>query len=193
MVYVLIGVAILFIVGPIIAVLPSKRQREQMAMRKQAMARGVSIEFTSIEDPDPDPEKYLSNTGKPLERIKKVVAYRILRPKPSGWRQMPRIDWCVVRAGDSPGDELADGWQWEKRLPPPEMSNELRSFLANRLQKMPNDVVRVDEVRFVISVYWNERGGEQALLEIMDFLSECTGINPAKPTAESEDSDDQSE
>ncbi|MBD3648016.1 MAG: hypothetical protein HUJ31_11330 [Pseudomonadales bacterium] len=192
MVYLLIGAVILLIVGPIIAVLPSKRQREQMAMRKKAMAAGVSIEFTSIEDPDPDPEKYLSNTGKPLERIMRVVAYRVLRPKPSSWRQMPRIDWCAVRTGASGSGELPDGWQWANQLPA-EMSNELRSFLVNGLQKMPNDVVRVDEVRFVISAYWNERGGDEDLSIIMDFLSECAGINPVKPMSESDDSNDQSE
>lgn len=192
MVYVFIGIVILLIIAPIIAVLPSKRQKEQMVLRKKAMGQGVSIEFVSIEDPDPDPDKYVSNTGKPLERVIQVVAYRLLRPTPSEWREVPRIDWCAVRRADSASGDLPSGWAWENDLPAL-MSNELKSFIANGLHKLPNDVVRVDEVRNVISVYWNERGGEDAVDVIIEFLKECAGITPWIPLADSDENDDWSE
>jgi len=51
MVYLIIGLAVLFIVVPILAVLPSPRQREQLAMRNAARAAGVLVELTSIDDP----------------------------------------------------------------------------------------------------------------------------------------------
>lgn len=189
MVYVLIGVVLLVIIVPIIGVLPSARQKEQMALRRKAMAEGLSVELTRIEDPDPDPEKYRSVTGKALEPAMSVTAYRILRPTPRNWRQAPRVDWAVVRRAGAPGGELPPGWTWENELSK-DMSNELKSFIANGLQKMPNDVVRVDEVRRVISVYWNERDGEDALNEVIHFLKECAGIVPAN---DPEDTDDRSE
>lgn len=192
MVYVFIAVVILLIIGPIIAVLPSRRQKEQMALRKRAMAEGISIEFTRIDDPDPDPEKYRSNTGKPLERVMSVVAYRSIRPTREEWRRIPRIDWCAVRRADSAAPDLPAGWAWENELPA-RMSNELIAFIANELQKLPNDVVRVDEVRNVISVYWQERGVEQELNLIIQFLKGCAGITPWIPLPDSDENDDPSE
>ena len=52
MVYVLIGVILLAIIVPIISVLPSARQKERMQMRMVARAAGVSVELTSIDDPN---------------------------------------------------------------------------------------------------------------------------------------------
>lgn len=192
MVYVFIGIVILLIIAPIIAVLPSKRQKEQMRLRQRAMGAGVSIEFVRIDDPDPDPDKYTSNTGKPLERVMQVVAYRYLRPTPDDWRKVPRIDWRAVRRAGSASPDLPSGWTWENELPA-SMSNELKSFIANGLHKLPNDVVRVEEVRNVISVYWNEDGGEDEVEEIIQFLKECAGITPWVSLNDSDESEDRSE
>jgi hypothetical protein len=52
-VYVLVGVILIVIIVPIISVLPSARQKERMQMRMIARAAGVSVELTSIDDPNP--------------------------------------------------------------------------------------------------------------------------------------------
>ena len=97
MVYLLIGGILLLIVAPIIRILPSRRQKEQMALRRTASSNGLTVELTHIDDPDPDPEKYLSNTGRPLPRVMAVIAYRKPVKKPAEWRRIPAVDWCVVR------------------------------------------------------------------------------------------------
>jgi hypothetical protein len=192
MVYLIIVVILLVIIGPIIAVLPSARQKERMAMRQRAMAQGISVELTSIEDPDPDPNKYLSNTGKPLERIKRVVAYRMLRERPADWRRLPRIDWCALRCGGPGTGGLPPGWAWQNELPS-QMSNRLKEFIVDGLQMLPNDVVRVDEVRYMVSVYWNEQGSGENLDPVVDFLKECVEIPPWQSPDGSERVDDRSE
>ena len=67
MIYIIIGLVLLLIAAPIIAVLPSKRQKEQMKLRQQAMAQGISVELTSIDDPIPEQKKYITGTGKQLK------------------------------------------------------------------------------------------------------------------------------
>ena len=75
--------------APIIAVLPSKRQKEQMKLRQQAMAQGISVELTSIDDPIPEQKKYVTGTGKQLKAVLPVVAYRIVRQQDRDWRREP--------------------------------------------------------------------------------------------------------
>ncbi|MEX0940919.1 MAG: hypothetical protein WD002_00065 [Pseudomonadales bacterium] len=180
MAYLAIAVILLVIIAPILAILPSKRQKEQMFLRKKAMADGFSVELTRIDDPDPDPEKYLSNTGKPLERVMSVAAYRFPRRKPPDWRRLPNINWALVRRRNAVGQGLPANWVWDEP-PPGEMSRELRAYIAGSLQKLPDDVVRVDESKYVISVYWTERGGEVGVAAIITFVKACAEISPFDP------------
>jgi len=191
MVYVGIAIVLLLIIAPIIAILPSKRQKEQMAMRRMAMSAGLSVELTRIADPDPDPEKYLSNTGKPLARVMPAVAYRLSRRRPPNWRQVPQVDWCLVRreAANAPG--LPPRWAWEEPYDE-RMSNELKEFFLQNLAGLPNDVVRVDEAKYVLSAYWNEHGGEQAVASIVEFLRGCSQVTPYVPPVDADDHFDRS-
>ena len=115
MAYVIIVIILLIIIGPILAVLPSKRQKDQMQKRQTAMKAGISVNLTRIDDPDPDPEKYLSNTGKPLERVMALIAYRLPRLRP-GQRRQVAYDWALERklnqAVGSHNADLPSGWCW---------------------------------------------------------------------------------
>jgi len=175
MIYVAIALVLVLVIAPIISVLPSARQKEQMSLRKIAMSAGFSIDLTHIDDPDPDPEKYLSNTGKPLPRVMPAIAYRLPR---RGMRDVPLMDWCVVRRSDSKLDELLPpGWTWVSGATA-NMSNEFKTFLHGSLEKLPNDVIRVEEVNRIVSVYWNEQGGTDAVNAIIAFAKHCVAIVP---------------
>ena len=74
-----------------------------MEKRRTAMASGVNVELVSITDPDLDPKKYRSSTGKPLPRNLSLVAYRMHRQrsngkpslgKPGSWLDMRHQDDC---------------------------------------------------------------------------------------------------
>ena len=101
MVYVLIGVILIVVIVPIISVLPSARQKEQMQMRMIARAAGVSVELTSIDDPNPKQGKYIAYTGKPIPPVLKVVAYRLQRKRARDWRHLPKVSWCMFRGLDN--------------------------------------------------------------------------------------------
>jgi hypothetical protein len=175
MAYIIIIVVLLVIIGPILALLPSKRQKQQIQMRKAAMAAGVSVALTRIDDPDPDPEAYLSNTGKPLERVMAVVAYRRFRPRPDQWRQRPEIAWALNRQAGAQVKGLPPGWQWHDTqvagLPPA-----LHAWLVVAVSSLPDDVVRVEEAKFIISVYWRERADAQGVSKLIDFLRDCAAL-----------------
>ena len=173
MAYIIIGFILLLIIAPIIAILPSARQKAMMAKRTEAMAKNIRIDLTQIEDPDPNPEDYISNTGKPLDRKCAVAAYRIPRTRSGNWRQLPSIDWAVNRVRAESNEDPVKGWRWE-RQPDKKTSNDLNEFIVSNLTGLPNDVMRVEEKKFLISVYWKETGEVQ---ETIDFLTGCAEIN----------------
>lgn len=182
MVYLIIGVILLLVIAPIFAVLPSGRQKERMALRKLAMSKGFTVALTRIEDPDPDPGKYLTNTGKPIDRVMDAVAYRAVRRRPSNWRQLPRTDWSVVRRRDATSADLPPGWAFEGDASL-QISNDFKGFLSTHLANLPADVLKVDEENFYVSVYWNEHGGADAVNDIIGFLNACREIQPYEMVA----------
>jgi len=179
MTYLIIGFVLLLIIAPIFAILPSARQKEKMRLRGKAMAAGISVELTSIQDPIPNQDKYISNTGKPLEPILRLVAYRLSRKKPRQWRLVPQIDWALERGEESTKD-LPGTWFWVQPKPGA-MSEEMENFLVRELACIPGDVVRIDEKNYVLSIYWHENSGEKGLAEVCKFLNGCIETVLYKP------------
>ena len=172
MVYILIGVILIAIIVPIISVLPSARQKERMQMRMIARAAGVSVELTSIDDPNPKQDKYIAYTGKPIPAVLKVVAYRLQRKRHSDWRNLPKVSWCRFR-------DLDKNWHWKSELNEA-MNKQLAEWLEDVACDLPADVVQIEENSYNISVYWHEgtKGDEQAVLDFLKHSAELSLIEP---------------
>ena len=177
LVYVIIGLVLLVVIMPLIAVLPSARQKEQMKMRDAARAAGVSVELTSIDDPNPNQDKYITQTGRAMQPVLKVVAYRLQRKPAGDWRRTTAIPWCLKKNSDG-------GWQWSHERNPA-MSDELYYWLLGAVEDLPEDVEQVEESGDNLAVYWHERNpGSEA--EVIEFLKHCASLPLHKPVAEDE-------
>lgn len=176
MAYVIIGVALLLIVAPIFAILPSARQKEQMRLRKEAMDKGISVELTSIDDPIPHQDKYLSGTGKSLEPVLGVAAYKMTRRKPGEWRLSPPVNWTLERKEETSSD-LPGCWHWVQSKPQG-LSQELEDFFISSLDTLPDDVVKIQEVNYSLIIFWHERSGAEGLAAVVRFLQGCLAILP---------------
>jgi hypothetical protein len=172
-VYVLIGVILLAIIVPILLVLPSTRQKERMQMRMIARAAGVSVELTSIDDPNPKQDKYITYTGKRIPAVLKVVAYRLQRKREREWRQLPKVSWCLSK-------DLDNNWHWKSELNRA-MNKELAGWLQDVAPGLPADVIQIEEDSYTISVYWHERikGEEQVVLDFLKNSDELLLIEPS--------------
>ena len=177
MIYIIIGLVLLLIAAPIIAVLPSKREKEQMKLRQQAMAQGISVELTSIDDPIPKQKKYVTGTGKQLKAVLQVAAYRIVRQQDRDWRREPEANWSLERRAVAQDIELPGTWCWLDDKPD-NLTPEFIRYLTDKMSHLPEDVVRIEEVNRVISVYWHERSEEAGLQSIVEFLTGCLAIKP---------------
>lgn len=172
MVYLIIGFAILLIAAPIMAVLPSKQDKARMKKRQTAMRAGISVEMTIIDDPDPDPQKYLSTTGKPIPRKLSVAAYRIQRSKPKDRIASEPPSWVVLRFMDRHRTKLSRYWYWQGAALEPDKFP-IAEYLSHQLDRLPPDTVKVEEKNHFISSYWQEAGEVQ---EVIDFLKRCAAF-----------------
>jgi len=167
--YLLIGLALCMIIGPAFMLLPSKRQREQMTLRRRASTEGLQVELSRIDDPDPEPGKYISLTGKPLDPILKCIAYRMPRKRIRDWRKQPVVNWKIAKKPGARNDSLPADWEWlettSEKLP-----EQLKSAIREGLQQLPADVVVVEEKNYQVSIFWHERGGEAGLAAMIHFL-----------------------
>ncbi|MFT5014815.1 MAG: hypothetical protein ACJAX5_002242 [Patiriisocius sp.] len=169
MTYLIIIVALLVIAAPIMAVLPSPRDKARMVKRRRAMAVGVGVTITSIEDPDPDFKKYRSSTGKPLARKLSCAAYRLSRTQLLGQGDDQQSNWAVVRFAARNRAPLVGNWHWEAAAPGVELAA-VAEFLAVQLAQLPADVFKIEEKNQLVSLYWHEDGEVQ---EVIDFLERC--------------------
>ncbi|MDG1204424.1 MAG: hypothetical protein P8N51_03545 [Pseudomonadales bacterium] len=179
MVYVIIGIVMLVILAPIIRIIPSAKQKAAMAKRQVGMKQGIRITITHIEDPDPDRNKYLSNTGKPMPRKLAVIGYSLPRPRPDNWRESGSVDWSFERRSLSVESKVP----WEASEPVNSaLPDSLSAFLATNLSKLPSDCVKVEEKNFILTIYWHEQG---EVSELIDFLTTCVSLPLASGSMDS--------
>ena len=174
MIYLIIAIILVVIIAPMIRVLPSRQQRQQMVKRRTAMAQGIGVELVKIEDPDPDPKKYQTITGRPLPRDLAVASYRLHRGQTRNLTDAP--SYQLLRHPADGRVQFEGEWFWpsaKKQLD----SGPLWDHLSAAVSELPGDVVRVEEKNNFISIYWHEAG---EVSEVIDFLKRTAEINPAK-------------
>ena len=167
MIYALMILILLLVIAPVIAIMPTAKQKAQMKKRRLAMAAGIRVDLTLIDDPDPNPEKYLSSTGQPLERKLRITAYRLYRKHPLGGASMP-ISWQLDRLGNGSAD-WAEVDTDRSRLP-----DQLLALIQSRLKLFPADVIRIAEKQGLVSVYWHERSD---VAPVLDFLKRAVAVD----------------
>ena len=175
MVWIVIAGILFLIIGPILVLLPSPRQREQMGLRRIAMAGGISVSLSAIDDPDPDLKKYTSALGKPLQPVIKCIAYQLRRKRSDDWRRTPHIYWKLVKGPGQRDKQLPPEWCWRDtdlaKLPAT-----LHMTLIAKLSDLPADVIAVEESGYFVSLYWREKGGLGALERVCVFLESISVI-----------------
>lgn len=171
MTYILIGLVLLFVVVPIISILPNEEQRALMKMRKIAMGRGIGVELTTIPDHAAQVGKRVSGSGRPMRPVLKVAAYRRYRKRPQSRHDLPAISWSVFK-GPKGDDALPGNWQWQEQ-PAVQNSRSMKLFLAEKLEHLPESVVSVTEKNRAVSVHWVESGDTSQAEIIFSFLDDC--------------------
>ncbi|WP_339461896.1 hypothetical protein [Pseudomonas sp. EA_105y_Pfl2_R69] len=126
--------------SPLAALLPSRRQRGQMDVRLQARRMGVAMQLM----PQDWPHWLAQLPPSPC-------------PQYHSARRGRQDSWCYWQG--EPG-------QWLNKWREP---CEDGALLAQLLE-LPADVFKVEASTKMVALCWGERGGEEALQRIADFL-----------------------
>jgi hypothetical protein len=92
------------------------------------------------------------------------------------WHERPEENWSFIQARETPNSPVGDygimGWHCE-RCPQDGFTPVWEKFFQEKLPCLPRDVVRVEENKFMVTIYWKEKGEVD---EILDFLSACARL-----------------
>ena len=162
MTYFIIALVVALIITPILSIIPSKHQRALAQIRQMARTEGLRIDLVKLEDPDPDPDRYVSGTGRPLARKLSVAAWRLPRPRPKDWQSLAIPPWEIVRVGNE--------WRWVGDPPAPEG---FANYVSEELITLPSDIVKVEERNYLLTVYWREHADSISADLVIRFLKSC--------------------
>ena len=180
MTWMLIGVVLLLAFGPVLWLVPSKKDKRLTALRARGRAEGLVVELRRIPKLDPTPQERVSSGGRIRTPSVECASYgyamaRKLNYLP-GWRVLRVV---LPDEADAEPDPFAD-WRYEKRP-----VGEGRRYLADMLQKvrptldqLPADVIALEISPRMLLVYWLEKPGS-TVDTVVDIARSLRGLEGA--------------
>jgi hypothetical protein len=151
MTWLIILVVLLAAFGPIMWLVPSRRDRRLAAMRQQARTEGMTVEIRRLPKVDPLPEERVTAGGRVLQPVQELAVYQW--PLSRRLRCLPT--WRVLR--HSEGLPALPGWAFEigKKPQHPQLDAALE-VLGPLFSGLREDVLAVECEDRQLDAYWLE-------------------------------------
>lgn len=165
MTYLLIGLVLVLIIAPIVSILPSRSQKQIMQIRQTMMGRGVSIELTEIDDPEPNQAKYQTSTGRQLAAKLKVTMYKKTTTNREASQRVAA--WRVTC--DFKSDPKMPQFQPVSSSAIPAKAE---SLLQSRAVDLPESTAQIAWDGKTLAVFWVEQASSELAEKVFTFLDE---------------------
>ena len=158
---IIVGVLIVAF-GPILYVLPSKKDRRLAALRAEARRLGLTVELKPVRNPDAAAEDRVTAGGRPRAPMHASARYALALDRMPG--EAP--PWRLLRSSRGwiadEGMDLPCGWLGQ---------------LQPLIETLPDDVVAVDFSGRELGCYWLERPASEtdAVAKLKDTLASIGG------------------
>ncbi len=136
------------LIGSVMWVMPSPRQRYQAQLRMRARKLGVQVQLARVTLPRAKGELEPETISVPAYRF---IRDNLVREERDGW-----IGWEVHRLETLDNEALPEGWSWLKGQG--DLSQEAMMQLVTLLHGLPEDVVGVESTPLHLTLYWYEHG-----------------------------------
>jgi len=149
--YLIISFVVLSIIGSMMWVMPTKRDRMLATLRMQAKQQGFQVQLTRL--------TYPREHGEVDSRVVPSVAYRLLRGKISTQQHSDWQSWRIVRCATNSSEGLSSGWGWalgERTMAEPQLAK-----INTILKSLPKDVVGLESTPVHVSVFWSEKDEQE--------------------------------
>lgn len=141
----------LSLLGSIMWVMPTKRDRFLAKLRLQARPLGFQVQLIKL--------TYPREMGEVEARVVSAVIYRLLRGTIAQDIHNTWNCWRVVKCTTNASDGLIKGWGWA--LGERTMNHEQLVHLNYILKNLPEGVYGLESTPVHVSAYWNERESEE--------------------------------
>lgn len=158
----LIALLLLAAFGPVLWIMPSRRDRLLARLRSGARQRGLLVELTTLPDPGAPPEARVSAGGKLRHPTIACTAYR--HPLPRAARYAPRWRLLASAADEGP----VEGWSFDGT---PEGDADYWRRTGELLKTLPHGMLGVEFDRNHVSLYWRERLEADQVETVLDALA----------------------
>ncbi|MCC5888104.1 MAG: hypothetical protein JJT88_16845 [Gammaproteobacteria bacterium] len=175
-VIIIIAFTIALVVGPLMWLRPTPRDRQLERLRGHARKRGLNISIREIPDPDPRPQDRVSSGGKVLQPSLNVALYQLPLRLPGRVEGRHAPDWEVIRlrhdvrsdVEDEVSAGLLSGWRFSRPGLP--LIEGVVGRLSELLAGAPRGTAKVEGDASTVGLYWHERGAEAEVDAIADLL-----------------------
>ncbi len=146
--WLIIAFIIASLIGSVMWVMPSPRQRYQAELRMRARKLGIQVQLARVDLPRARGEMEAETVS--------VPAYRFIRDNLERGERDNWISWQVHRLDTLDNTGLPEGWSWLKGQGA--LSATAQAQLLTLLNALPDDVVGVESTPLHLSLYWHEQG-----------------------------------
>lgn len=160
MTWLLIAVVLLVAFGPVLWLVPSKKDKRLAAMRERGRREGLVVEMRRIPKVSPDATDRVSAGGKVRDPVVESASYRLMLPR--RLRHLP--GWRAVRQNADPGGDPYPGWDYDQRP-----KGDARAHLSAMLKALEplfaalsEDVAALEIAPGALIAYCLERPGTNA-------------------------------
>lgn len=165
-VVIIIAVTIALVVGPLLWLRPSARDRQLERLRGRARTCGLNVAMRQIPDPDPPATARVSSGGKLREPVLYTALYELPLRLPGSLEARHVPEWEVVRLRQDRRSPIEDdisahllaGWRFERAGLP--LLEGVIARLSGQLEQAPRGTVKVTGDAATVGLYWQERGDE---------------------------------
>ncbi|MGB0733030.1 MAG: hypothetical protein ACPGPF_04670 [Pontibacterium sp.] len=144
---------VLSLLGSVFWAMPTRRQKEQGALRMKARNLGLQTRMERLTFP--------RAKGEVEEETRQLMAYRMLRDNIDRKAATQRPSWLICQADSMKNVDLPEGWSW--KVGESELSESSLAYIENLVPNLPKGVLAIESSPLYVAFYWDERGGEAVL------------------------------
>jgi hypothetical protein len=156
----IICIVLLVAFGPVLWLIPSKKDKRLAGLRERARKEGFVVELKRLPKLDPTPEERVSAGGRPREPVVECAAYSCTMVK--------KLDclppWRLLRTTDDSASQTQNpakprsGWVFETgRRPQRDHLSEMLDATDEVFEVLPGDVLALEVTTRQLTFYWLEK------------------------------------
>lgn len=169
-VWLIVALGLLVAFGPIVWLMPSKRDRQLAKLREAARRAGLVVELVRVPVLDARPEERVSAGGVARDAQRSCTAYRL----PVHGVDDVAPGWFVLR--DAAGADPLPGWTRHPERRPRGLPSDAGPYwtrVGRAVATLEERCVALECTPASVTWYWLENAGQRAPAEVVAGIAEC--------------------